>query len=123
MAKQSNSKKIVYPDGTCIAGCNPQCPYFPNQEGEVSWHIGEDGLKHRDNPLLRCCYNGSPITSWNRICPWKEDKKNLLLEKEKQETAEKASKIVVENHEKAKKNSIKKKKKNRKNNNLKNNKS
>ena len=34
---------------------------------------------------MKCGYNGSPITSWNRICPWKEDKRNLLLEKKKQE--------------------------------------
>ena len=36
---------------------------------------------------MKCGYNGSPITSWSRICPWKEDKRNLLLEKKKQEKA------------------------------------
>ena len=88
MAKRSNSKKT-----SCfncgITGCSPQCPFFPNTEGETKWHIEEDGLKHRDEPLMKCGYNGSPITSWNRICPWKEDKKNLLLEKKKQEKVNK----------------------------------
>ena len=36
---------------------------------------------------MKCGYNGSPITSWSRICPWKEDKRNLLSEKKKQEKA------------------------------------
>lgn len=86
MAKRNNSKKTLC--SNCgITGCSPQCPFFPNTDGETKWHIGEDGLKHRDEPLMKCGYNGSPITSWSRICPWKEDKRNLLLEKKKQEKA------------------------------------
>lgn len=86
MAKRNNSKKTSCPN--CgITGCSPRCPFFPNTDGETKWHIGEDGLKHRDEPLMKCGYNGSPITSWSRICPWKEDKRNLLLEKKKQEKA------------------------------------
>lgn len=86
MAKRNSSKKTSC--SNCgITGCSPNCPFFPNQD-DVKWHIGEDGLKHRDEPLIRCGYNGSFITSWNRICPWKEDKRNLLLEKKKQQKVE-----------------------------------
>ena len=68
MAKRNSSKKTSC--SNCgITGCSPNCPFFPNQD-DVKWHIGEDGLKHRDEPLIRCGYNGSFITSWNRICPW-----------------------------------------------------
>lgn len=84
MAKRNNSKKTSCFNGSSISGCSPTCPYFPNQD-EVKWYIGEDGLKHRDEPLIRCGYNGSFITSWKRICPWKEDKRNLLLEKKQQQ--------------------------------------
>lgn len=84
MARRNSSKKTSC--SNCeITGCSPQCPFFPNTDGEVKWHIGEDGLKHRDEPLIRCGYNGSFITSWKRICPWKEDKRNLLLEKKQQQ--------------------------------------
>ena len=90
MAKRNNSKKTSC--SNCgITGCSPQCPFFPNTDGETKWHIGEDGLKHRDEPLMKCGYNGSSITSWSRICPWKEDKRNLLLEKKKQEKANETS--------------------------------
>lgn len=99
MAKRSNSKKTLC---NSISGCSPTCPFFPNSD-EVKWHIGEDGLKHRDEPLIRCGYNGSFITSWKRICPWKEDKKNHLLGKEKQEK-------IIETLVNSSKNSTKKKK-------------
>ena len=83
MAKRNNSKKTSC-SNFGITGCSPQCPFFPNTEGEIPWHFGKDGLKYRDDPVMKCGYNGSLITSWNRICPWKEEE-NLLLEKKEQE--------------------------------------
>lgn len=82
MEKQKISEKTF---GCNITGCSPKCPYFPNAEGEIPWHYGEDGLKHRDEKLMRCGYNGSFITSWNRVCPMKEDKLKMQQEKEKKE--------------------------------------
>lgn len=97
MAKRNSSKKTSC--SNCgITGCSPQCPFFPNTDGETKWHIGEDGLKHRDEPLMKCGYNGSPITSWSRICPWKEDKRNLLLEKKKQEKPMKPREMQKRSH-------------------------
>ena len=107
MARRNNSKKNSC--SNCeITGCSPQCPFFPNADGEVKWHVGEDGLKHRDEPLISCGYNGSYITSWNRICPWKEDKKNLLLEKKKQEENSKKNNSPVSNSQPNNKSNTKK---------------
>lgn len=64
-------------------GCSPQCPYFPREE--VKWHIGEDGLKHRDNPIIHCGYDGSVITTWQKSCQWKIDRK-LLTENANSDT-------------------------------------
>lgn len=107
MVKRNNSKKTSC--SNCgITGCSPQCPFFSNTDGETKWHIGEDGLKHRDEPLMKCGYNGSPITSWSRICPWKEDKRNLLLEKKKQEKANEAKgNVEKKSHRRKKKNKSK----------------
>lgn len=65
-------------------GCSPSCPFFPREE-EVKWHIGEDGLKHRDNPTIHCGYDGSVITTWQKSCQWKIDRK-LLTESANSDT-------------------------------------